>query len=68
MKRLTIMGDGGFLLSQILLDISGENFVIQLPLPIFLPVIAITMVDIDKKDERKLRKAIERVRSLTGGN
>ncbi len=64
MKRLIIFGMDGHILSDLLLDIEGENFATQFPLPMFLPVVGITMTDLDNKQNTNIRKTMARIKGL----
>jgi len=64
MKQLTVFGLDNFIVGQFLLDIEGENFALQFPMPMFMPVIAVTLTNLDPIREKKLRDTMSRAQEL----
>ena len=56
MKRLKVVGYDGLVVSDSLLNIQGEDFSLRFPLPIFLPILGISLTEIEDKEKKELKK------------
>ena len=66
MKNLTITGLDGVMLGTFLVDVEGDNFNYNFTLPVFLPVINISLLEVDKKETKRTREIIRRVKAIAG--
>lgn len=64
MKKLRIVGYAGRTLCEAIVDVDGEDFVYQASLPLFLPVISVSLLSLDKKHDRQLKSMVEKVQAL----
>lgn len=64
MKKLTIAGHGGVLLSETLVNVEGDDFSLALTIPIFMPVAGISLLEIDKKETKRIKSIIESVEGI----
>lgn len=68
MKQLTITGMDGVVVAQFLVDVEGKNLSNTFTLPLFLPIVNISLLDIDKKETKRIREITHRVRAMVTPN
>jgi len=64
MKRLVIAGLEGVLLSSSIVDVEGDNFNINFTIPMFLPVVNVSLVELDEKETKHIKAIIKNVRGI----
>lgn len=64
MKQLTITGMDDVAIGTFLVDVKGDNFNFNLTVPLFLPIINVCLLDVDKKETKRIREIMRRVKAL----
>ena len=64
MKKLVITGMDGVRVSETLVDVKGENFTLDLTIPLFLPIVNISLLEPEKKEVKRTREIMRRVKAM----
>ena len=65
MKRLSVVGMNGVKLAECLVDMVGENYQVNFQLPIFLPIVNISITELPDEDTKKIKALIEGLKAIT---
>jgi len=57
MKELTVIGLGGIIIAKTLVDIEGNDFSISFPIPLFLPLVGIHLVELSEDRKKEVNHA-----------
>jgi len=61
MKKLIITSVDGTVLVHNLVDVKGEDFSYTASIPMFLPVVNISLLDLDKDEDKKIKATVEHI-------
>ncbi len=64
MKRLMIRGMGGELICDSLVNVEGDNFALNVTMPLFLPIVYVTLLDCEKKEDTRIKRIMACVRKM----
>jgi len=64
MKELTVTGIDGAMLAKFLVNVEGDNVSYNMNLPMFLPVVSINLLDIEKKENKRIRAIIKQIKAM----
>ena len=64
MKELTITGMDGIILSKTIVNVEGDNFNLALTIPTFLPIINFSLLEVEKKENKRIKGIMERVKAM----
>lgn len=64
MKRLRVTAVDGSVLAELLVNVEGDNVNFAMSLPMFLPVVNLSLLDLEKKETKRIRETIKRIKSI----
>ena len=64
MKKLRITGVDGVIIGEYLVNVDGDSFNLDLTIPLFLPVVNVSLLEVGKKETKRIREIMRRVKAM----